>query len=82
MQRVALLAQTEKELVIMDAAEIAEQHAQYHAAHLPQFLAHKSPERVAEVIAWTGEYCRNRLPAILIDRQSVKRDDDQEGYDQ
>ena len=76
-----MLAQTEKELVIMDAAEIAGQHAKYLAEHMRDFLPNKSPGRVAEVIAWTGEYCRNVLPGILIDRQAVKRDDHEEGYD-
>lgn len=52
----------------MNTAQIADQHARYYAAKMPQFLASKSSGRIAAAIEWTGHYASNVLPGLIIDR--------------
>ena len=60
----------------MDPTAIADHQRDYYAKMMPALLAHKTPERVAAAIEWTGEYCRSVLPSLVTDRRPVSREED------
>ena len=69
----------------MDVHAIAAGHAEYLEKQIRgSYLGHRSPETQDGAVEWTGNYCRDRLPNILIDRNDplVHRDDDFDGRDQ
>jgi hypothetical protein len=53
--------------------QVATQHAAYFAQMMPQFLANKKPDRISDAVYWTRNYCRDVLPNLIVDRDSIKR---------
>jgi hypothetical protein len=52
----------------MDTKAVAANHADYYATTISGLLT-KPAARIAAAIDWTGAYCRDVLPGLLIDRR-------------
>jgi len=53
----------------MDIGAIAARHADYYASNMRSFLEGKPSARIGAAIEWTGAYCHQVLPGLLIDRK-------------